>query len=163
MSTGGLTQPEWSLVTLYIPSSAFSEYKGNQSICINISKYYQQACSRPSVSKSHHYHIGKKIIRGATCSSTELGNKTFSRLRDSSIYLIDAVSDDGGPVDHGDLVHQLHFVPQRRVKHDGAQPDHEEGRVRRDEPLLEALFHKSELSLIRKISVMLLSYFGADL
>ena len=75
-----------------------------------------------------------------------------------SIYLIDAVSDDGGPVDHGDLVHQLHFVPQRRVKHDGAQPDHEEGRVRRDEPLLEALLYKSELVWFRKYQLCDLCY-----
>ena len=52
----------------------------------------------------------------------------------------------------------LHFISQRGVKHDGAQPDHEERRVRGDEPLLEPLFRKSEFSLIQRFVIR--NFFG---
>ena len=52
----------------------------------------------------------------------------------------------------------LHFISQRGVKHDGAQPDHEERRVRGDETLLEPLFRKSQFSLIERFVIS--NFFG---
>ena len=58
-----------------------------------------------------------------------------------------------GRIKSSAFVPSLHFVSQRRVEHDGAQPDHEERGVRGDEPLLETLFHKSGFGLVQRVVI----------
>ena len=48
--------------------------------------------------------------------------------------LQDAVADDDGGVDHGDLVHQLHLVDQRRVEQRRAHAHHQHRHVAQQEP-----------------------------
>jgi hypothetical protein len=44
-------------------------------------------------------------------------------------YLEDTVSDDRRPIYHGDLVHELHLVLERRVEENRAEADHDQRRV----------------------------------
>ncbi len=49
-----------------------------------------------------------------------------------SVYLKQAVNEDRARVDHGKLVHELHLVLQRHVKHPRPEPDHQKENVRNE-------------------------------
>ncbi len=49
-----------------------------------------------------------------------------------SVYLKQAVNEDRARVDHWKLVHELHLVLQRHVKHPRPEPDHQKENVRNE-------------------------------
>ncbi len=51
-----------------------------------------------------------------------------------NVYLKQAVHEDRARVDHGKLVHELHLVLQRHVKHPRPEPDHQKENVRNEKP-----------------------------